>query len=254
MDNRGRSALGLCHPKFDIAALLRSFDNATVVRCGWLDNFFNPKGARNAQRLLDLPKPKFIRVHIINGPGLNNKRPQPHEITAGETNESLVKKLLKGEKRFLAKFRARLEAVKALTEKATATGSLELAISPWLEHAPIPEKAFRVLAEQVEDILPHALIVDNPVRGGFLRGFLREKHGFDPGPCDIVDLDGVDYRDVDLPTYAKKYGKCKACFIWGYGENGIEPGKPWLPPQKRSVFTLRSENKLFRAFVAPDYV
>jgi hypothetical protein len=253
-DNRGRSALGLCHHKFDVDGMIETFDAATKIRFGWLDLFFNARNSNNALKIIKLPQPKFCRVHIINGPGMNNVRTQPHEITYRETTQSVVKKILNDDKVFIAKFRARARALSDIFAQAPA-GTLELAISPWLEHTEIPLKAFVKLAEIILEIIPHALIVDNP-RGVIpcFDGYLKEKHGDKPSTrADIVDLDGTDFEMIDVFSLMRRYSKSKAVFLWGLGENGnSRSDTTWLPPEKRTEFTSERELPCYKHFVRPD--
>ena len=164
--------LGLCHPKFDMAGVLKTFEFATEIRFGWLDLFFNARENKNAITVMKLPKKKFCRVHIINGPGINNNHTQPHEITYKETNASLCAKIQKNDRVFMGKFRKRLAVVKAVCDQAPE-GTLELAISPWLERMPIPADVFNKLAAEVAKVFPTAKIVDNP---------RDPSTGFIPGP------------------------------------------------------------------------
>jgi hypothetical protein len=255
-DNRGRSCLGLCHPRFDVKGLIKSFDGATEIRAGWLDHFFNEKDSKNAATLCSLPHKKFIRVHIINGPGMNNNRTLPHEITFRETHESLCKKIADNDPVFMKKFRARLEAVKKCTDKAPA-GTLELAISPWLERQEVSSEVFGKLANEIRAVFPNAHIVDNPrdVSVPFIIGqmVMRERHGDVPNPTllDIVDMDGTDFEMVDIPKFMHRYENCRAVMLWGLGENGNWAADTWKPPSKRTGWTSSRENPIYKAFVQP---
>lgn len=255
-DNRGRSALGLCHPKFNMALLLRSFEEASEIRCGWLDHFFNARDSKNARLLLAQQKKKFIRVHVINGPGMNNGRTCPHEITYGETTASVCAKVMKADPAFLGKFVARLKVLRSIVDVAPA-GTLELAISPWLEHQPISQEVFARLAMHIAGFFPEAKIVDNPRDPStpFLPGpWYHERHGDVPDPkrLDIVDMDGSDFEFVDVPAWMKRYKNCRAAYIWGLGENGNWAQEGWLPPDKRTGWTTARENPCYRYFVRPD--
>lgn len=251
MSNRGHSALGLCHPGFKFDMLVKSFKDSSVIRCGWLDHFFNSKNSNNAIKLIKLARQKFIRVHIINGPGLNNNRVQPHEITHGYTHKSLVSAIQKNDKRFLDKFRARCKVIGNICAKAPP-GTLDLAISPWLEHQPIPAPVFKTLAAIVKEEIPQAAIVDNPVNGGFVPGFLREFHGDQaPRDIDIADLDGIDAEACDVRAFAERHKTAKACFYWTLRDNGFKPKESWLPPERRKSWIGVREMKLARYFIDP---
>lgn len=255
-DNRGRSFLGLCHPKFDMAGLLKSFETATEIRGGWLDHFFNPKDSKNAVTLLRQEKRKFIRVHIVNGPGMNNGRTCPHEITYRETTQSVCTKVRAGDKAFIQKFQRRLAVLRGIVDQALP-GTLELAVSPWLEHMPIPEDVFKKLATQCSAVFPEARIVDNPRDPStpFIPGpWLHERHGDVPNPknLDIVDLDGTDFEFADIPAFMRRYRNCRAVLLWGLGENGNWAQEAWLPPEKRTGWTSARELPVYRYFNRPD--
>lgn len=248
--NRGISCLGLCHPKYPVDKLIQAFEDAPVIIFGWLDHYFNSEGAKNAIKILSLPKEKFCRVHIINGPGLNNRRVQAHEITRGFTNASLELAIRRKDKGFLRKFKGRLDNLEAILKRAHPA-QMELAISPWLEHIPLKQGTFKILADIVAERFPQAHIVDSPVSGEASAKYLREKHGdkSDPKKIDIVDLDGLDYNLTYLPGYAEKYEAAKACFVWGLGENGNKGSSGWVPPDKRKGFSNDEDFKVYKKFL-----
>lgn len=256
IDNRGISCLGLCHPKYDANALVRLYkeSNVDVIRFGWLDKFFAPDSTKPGL-LMRMQRLKFCRVHIINGPGLNNNRVQKHEISYGYNNKTLEAAILKRDNKFLDKFRKRLIVIKNIAEQAQPN-TLILAISPWLEHAPIQKKTFEILAKEVLQIIPSALIVDNPVRGGFISldgiKVLKEKHGSNPPrECDIVDLDGEDMETVNMRNFGEAFPKALAVYGWGLRENGNHKDKGWLPPEKRVDFPRDRERRLMKYWIEP---
>lgn len=253
-DNRGISCLGLMHPQYDIQQLMNAFADATEIRFGWIDKFFNAGGDEShGAKILSIPKKKFCRVHIINGPGMNNGRTQPHEITFGETTGSLVQKINANDRRFLDKFEDRVKNLKRLVERATR-GELILAVSPWLEHEPIPENSFTKLVQIVHKHLPQALIVDNPRGGGILfPGYLHEMHGTDVpyNRLDITDLDGEDFETIDVRRFGLRSRDCRAAYIWALGDNGNVKGGAWEPPQQRTHWTHGREFKVYKEWITP---
>jgi hypothetical protein len=255
-DNRGRSMLGLCHPKFNVAAAIKGFDNATEIRAGWLDLFFNAKDSNNAIKLMQQPKKKFIRIHVINGSGMNNNRTCPHEITYRETTATLCAKIQKNDAVFMGKFRKRLAVLRGIVNQAPA-GTLDLAISPWLEHLPIPADVFNKLAAEVSAVFPEAKIVDNPrdVSTPFIAGpYFHERHGDVPDPknLDLVDLDGSDFESVDVIKYMHRFANCRAVYLWGLGENGNWGTSNWLPPEKRVGWTSDREQPIYNYFLKQE--
>jgi len=251
-DNRGISSLGLCHPLYDVKKFIGSFKNASIIRFGWLDNFFNPQNSKHAIQVMKLNRSKFCRVHIINGPGMNNGRPQSHEITRGMDHAECVSAIKRKDAKFLQAFRKRVLHVADVVRWAPA-GTLELAVSPWLEHQPIPQEVFETLAGIIREILPQAAIVDNPVTGGFVPGgYLREFHGVNaPRGVDIADLDGIDWEAADLKAYAKRHETAKCCYIWGFRDNGLTAKSSWAPPQKRKDFPRKREQRVYRLWTSP---
>lgn len=251
-DNRGISCLGLCHPKYPMNELMRAFSTASVIRFGWLDHFFNSKNSNNAIRLMALNRPKFCRVHIINGPGMNNGRTQSHEITYKLSHDACVKLIQKQDKRFLQAFRQRVQVVARVVSNAPA-GTLELAVSPWLEHRPMPAQVFKTLAAIIAEELPQAAIVDNPVSGGFLPGYLREFHGPQaPKGIDIADLDGIDWEATDVRAFGERFHNARCCYIWGERDNGQTHKTPWKPPQQRIEWPRAREMQVYRELVRPN--
>jgi hypothetical protein len=253
--NRGISPLGLCHERYPVGRLIKAFERAPVIRFGWIDHTFNPHDSANALRILRLPQPKLVRIHIINGPGLNNNRVQPYEIAFGETSQSLSTKIIQQNEKFLLKFRRRLETLRALLERAS--GETQLLVSPWLEAKQADPRAIRILGDEILKVLPQAQLVSNPLDGRYIPGWLKEAHSNTPDPqgIDIVDLDGTDWERVDLRKYANRFQSLKACFIWGLGENGfdnIEDGTPWKPPLKRTDFSKERSFTQYNYFIRDD--
>jgi hypothetical protein len=236
-----------------VKGFIESCRNASAIRFGWLDNFFNARHSRNAIEVMKLSRPKVCRVHIINGPGMNNGRTLPHEITHGYNNTTLTKAIERREREFMAKFRERLQKVHEVASKAP-TGTLELYISPWLEHGETTQRAFDILADEVRaEFGAEAAIVDNPVSGNFFPGYLKEKHG-EPNPkgLDFVDLDGIDIEAVEGWDWGRRYEQCKVAFGWGLTENGNSKEGPWLPPHKRTNWPTRREHQIYNYFLRPE--
>lgn len=252
-DNRGISPLGLCHPKYPVRELLRCFDSAAVIRSGWLDNFFNEKNSNNARLLCSQPKQKLIRVHIINGPGMNNGRTQPHEISYKETTASLSKKILAGDRRFLAKFDKRVSVIRDIVAAAPA-GTLELLVSPWLEHQPIQKAVFDRLAARVLAIIPNCRIVDNPLRGSAFPGYVAETHDKNANPAnwDIFDWDGVDVEATDSLSVCKRFERLKMVLGWDVRENGLDGKEGWKPPQQRASWPQQRIFTFYRYMLRPE--
>jgi len=251
-DNRGVSCLGLCHPRYPVEGLIKVFQKATVIRGRHLDNFFNSANSKHAARIMRLERQKLWTAIIINGPGMNNGRTQPHEITYRETTASVDRKVRAGNKQFLNKFEARLKHVKSIVSQAPE-GSLELLINPWLEHhESLSKKCFDILANICRQHFPGSRIVDNPVRGGLFPGYVHEKHGSQaPKDIDIADLDGEDWEAADPVAFGERFARAKACHIWGFRDNGMDGEESWKRPQDRVNWPRSRELQVYGCWVAP---
>lgn len=242
---RGISELGLCHPRNKWGQVKKQFSGAPVIVTGWLDNTFNAAGCPNAQKLMLSPKKKIVRVHIMNGPGLRNKRLEPHEIHFGYTKSGLDKKIRQRNPEFLARYIGRLEAVRAITD--THRGKLKLYLSPCLE-CDFSKPARKVLLEQAGLVFPEATLVDNPLKGSCVSGVLCERHGPDKRG-DIVDLDGISLDVVNVKKWAKTVRPVRLRYAWKPCNNGLKQGQKWLPPTKRKNFCKAEDRAQFRAFL-----
>jgi hypothetical protein len=251
-NNRGISCLGLCHPKYPVKGLIKAFQNADMIRGRHLDNFFNAANSKHFIRMMRLPKQKFWTVIVINGPGMNNGRTQPHEITYRETTASVDKKVRNGNKQFLKKYEARLRALAAITALADA-GTLEVAVNPWLEHGNISKQCFDKLAQIARQHFPGSRIIDNPVSGGLFPGYAHEKHGSGaPANIDIADLDGEDWEGVNLVAFGRKHIQAKACHIWGFRDNGMDGEESWKAPQNRHNWPRARDLAMYGCWVSPN--
>jgi hypothetical protein len=215
-----------------------------------LDNFFG-SNTRNVEKILALGKPTVLRIHIINGPGMNNNRTQPHEISYKETTGSLDKKIQVGDRGFLGKFRSRVIAIRQTLSHNV--GPLELYISPWLEFMPISKKSFDTLSDIIMEVLPQAQIICNPRSG---RGFpdrLLEVHSDNGNPrAHIVDLDGKDIEAIDVPAFMTRFANCHVCYGWDVRENGLDGREPWKAPQQRTSWPTSRIFNVYQYFVTPN--
>ena len=100
----GLSYLALCHKSWPCGPSLNAFHGLPVIRTGWIEHTFGSE-CECAKRLLNDPRPKEIRVHLSNGPCLRNRRCGPYEVFAGETIASANRKVIRGDKRLLKKFK-----------------------------------------------------------------------------------------------------------------------------------------------------
>lgn len=224
------SLLALCHKDWPCKSTISLYDGHSKIYSGWLENTF-AKDCKCADELLSDPRPKVVRVHLVNSPCMRNKRCGRYEVLYKETAASASRKVVRGDRRFLAKFDAVLERTAMRIEKSA--GDLRCYISPCLE-CDLYENARRVLANRVSARLPNCTIVDSPYKRRCLRGAVCEKHGANPRlsePC-IVDLDGIDGETIDVQTYANKYTHCDIRYYWEPWMNCIRGD--FIDPRRRN--------------------
>jgi hypothetical protein len=231
--NRGVSDLGMCHEKYDCSQMLARFEKSSVIRTGWVDKTFNPKRCKCLLPLANETKPKEIRVHILNGAGLRNRRLQRHEIHFGHTIKSLEKAILTRNKRFLTKFDRRVLVVKK--ELSLFKNLSKCFVSPVLE-SDFNYRARLILLRRVSQIIPECKTVDNPLNHSCIKGFVCEKHGVFKklNPPYIADMDGTDIDEMDAQEFAKEHSKAEMSLGWAYCNNlnGVEG---FVPPTERNI-------------------
>jgi hypothetical protein len=222
------SYLALCHKKWNCAETLSTFGD--IIKTGWLDNTFGTR-CSCVTKLLDDPRDKILRVHIMNSPCMRNSRCGRYELLHGETARSASKKINRGNRKFLNRYKRR---VRILGKRiAKAKGNVKLYVSPCLE-CDIRGKARKRLLAITASLLPDAILVDNPYRQRCIKGVVCEKHGIKPklsAPC-IVDLDGVDGGVVDVRKWLRTYSHCELQYYWNYGMNCISGS--FVDPRLRS--------------------
>ncbi|CAB4151622.1 hypothetical protein UFOVP591_27 [uncultured Caudovirales phage] len=258
MTIRSISSLGACHPKYPIKQLRKVLEQCGKVQgeipIRWLDLFFNERNSKNVTSLMSLPFRKTLMPAIINGPGLNNNRVQPHEITYGYNQASLVKEIEKKGK-FLLKFEARVKTIKKIADKSTTKQMDLVAINPWLEHGKVSDLAMANLSSIIWQYFLQARIIDNP-RGGspfVVPKYYRELHGFNPDKnLWSNDLDGEDFFAGSLVDYYNNAVKNDVayCFAWDVTQNGMSGKEPaWLPPQKRTYWPTSREFRVYEKWI-----
>jgi len=223
------SFLGLCHKQWNCKQTLQSF-SSTEIKTGWLENTFGSR-CRCGNQILQDPRDKVLRIHLVNSPCMRNNRCGKYEMLYKETARSASKKISRGNRRILKKFRRITLRLKRRLERAN--GNVKLYVSPCLE-CDLNAKARKILLGIVSSYLPDALLVDNPYRQRCIKGVVCEKHGIKPklsAPC-IVDLDGVDGGVVDMKKWLSNYSHCELQYYWNYGMNCISGG--FVDPRLRS--------------------
>lgn len=230
----GLSYLALCHPKWPCKESLMKLSNPKVV--GWLDHTFGTK-CECAKTFLNQPGEKIIRVHLLNGPCMRNRRCGPYEPFYGLTIAQANRLIHKDNRRLLGKVtRASLRLAKLLR----TTEELTCYVSPCLE-CDIDNAARKKLINIVKQHLPQCVPVDNPVHHRCLRDVTCEKHGPKPklrAPC-IADLDGVPLEEVDVEHYLAQTKQCDIQFLWSKPFNCIAQAA-FVDPQKRDCSKVKT--------------
>lgn len=222
----GLSYLGMCNKTWNCDRTLKRWRGEPF---GWLENSFGSECAC-VDRMLATEKRKVIRVHLLNGPCMRNRRCGRHEAFYGYTAASASRAIVRGRGRVVKRFSAILERTKERLSRAN--GKVTCYVSPCLE-CDLYDRARVRLANLVSAALPNCNLVDSPHSGSCLRGTVCEGHGENPSvsvPC-IVDLDGKSAAEVDLNKWVAKYGSCDLRFIWYPWMNCI--GSRFVDPIKR---------------------
>lgn len=230
-ENVGLSYLGICNPTWPCEASLKAYDKLSVIRSGWLEQTFG-RACPCADKLLKDKRPKEIRVHLVNGPCLRNRRCERGEVFHGFTVASANRDLKRPDSTIAKRFDKLAQRLKERLSRAR--GALVCYVSPVLE-ADIKEEQRLALHRIAGAYLPHCTLVDNPHNRPCLPDTVCERHGDNPkvkAPC-ITDLDGVSAYDTHLPTYLRKTAKCDLTYLWAHGFNCNKQGASFSGPPKR---------------------
>ena len=247
-DNHGVSALGLCSPHFDCTSFISAFEEASVIRTGWIDNSFSDSCSCGI-RLLHHHAPKIVRIHIANSPCLRNQRCGVYEIFYGEDPLSADQKIKSREQQLLSRFRRRWAVVKSQIAGAV---NARLLISNCLE-CDLSEESRAVLIEEARAFFPDLEFVDNPMpySGPCLPRTICEYHSSPPpqsGPY-IVDLDGTDFYSIDPVRLSQEHSAALMVLMWTPSFNGAPAGQPFIDPRERVSFPSRLDFDAVRAWV-----
>lgn len=226
---QGLSLLGMCHKDWNCSSTKAMWKGKDELVFGWLENTFGAS-CKCAESLLNDPRPKTIRVHLLNSPCMRNRRCGRYEVLYNETKASASRKIIRGDRRIMSKFNAVLE--RAARRIESSKGNLQCYISPCLE-CDLNERARRHLADAVSNRLPNCVLVDSPYRQRCIRGSVCESHGDTPRvskPC-IVDLDGKDGSEINVAKWVRKYRGCDVSYYWEPWMNCIRGG--FVDPRRR---------------------
>jgi hypothetical protein len=240
-ENRGISWLGqMCHEKTKCSVIERSFEGVATINTGWLYTTFNPNRCKCSPVVLQDSRPKRVRVAICNSTCFpeRGRRCQKFECFAGMTGRQASRAILNDNSKVFQRIDRSISLAKA--DLSTATPPLELFVQPCLECS-ISRDARRKLNEYVAAQFPGVAIVDNPVGGKCLPGYVCEVHGnVRARRGSIVDLDGVDYSKIDKRAFWRKNNQALMALAWKPCANGISGGA-FQTPISRSRFCSQSD-------------
>jgi hypothetical protein len=225
------SYLAMCHKDWNCKATLQTLAAQDAVVTGWIENTFNAK-CPCGDKVLKLPNPKVIRVHLMNSPCMRNRRCGRYEVLYGYSKASASRAVHIRGSRLNRRFNAVLDRFKR--RLATAQAPVQCYLSPCLE-CDLDGPARRALFNRVSIALPSCILVDNPYRQRCLRGFVCERHGHDVPefkPC-ITDMDGLDGTTVSVRRWVANSQQCAIRYYWepwmncntGIGDTFVDPRK-----------------------------
>lgn len=262
----GLSYYALCHDRWPVKDSLDAFETCqnAPIAIVW-NTFGNNFSGLSAWK--DLKKRHLIEVHLLNGPGLRNKRLGKYEALYGYSKESFNTSLIRQDK----KLNDRLTPY--FRDAARTLGQLlpsdrELYVSPDLE-SNLTQPAFHSLMRLVR---PHfdplgARYVWNPdlanPENGYLQGFYYELHGSTKNHnwIDIYNLDGEDIAFKNRPavlsphigedrlhSWLQERTMSRCNFIWLAEFNGLSAGS-FIDPRDRTNFPSRETFQIVRQYL-----
>lgn len=184
------------------------------------------------ETLLETRKVKFLRIHLLNGPGLRNNQLAPNETLSGLSLKKFRRALSARDPSLLELVRS--EARSVCEYLAQKFPHVTVLCSPMLEHNLSPTE-FQILEEVVREAAPSVTIVNNPVRESALpkSQTLREFHGFPTAEAELISLDGSEFSSTP-EHYARRFPNSKIVFWWTKEMNCRKPG-PFIAPSARTA-------------------
>lgn len=230
----GLSVIGLLSPHYDCNAVVAAFGRAPIA-FGYLERTFG-EDRRCLNRLLDHANFAAVRVHLWNGPCVRNGRCGSYETLAGETKDSLNRKLAAGDSALLGKLRSDAVRVRDLLKPHLRAGK-RYYVSGILEHDVTDAAGARRVVQLLREVFgPLGFkIVNSPYTGASSVGAdVREGHGDRPAlaaPC-IADLDGTEV--ADFAAYVSRYKSCELVLGWNNQMNCLADGEAFVDPRART--------------------
>lgn len=229
--DRGLSYIGMCHKSVKKEQVREAFEGRDVLNIHFLSNTFNANGCPAFEELAKDPRPMILHVSLINGPGLRNRRLQKHEYFYGYTIWTASASIRKRDPKALREIDRAIKDAKEIIALRQDRVTL-LRIKPVLE-SDFGAATTKIIYRRVQKQFPKIELIDNPHKSKCIDEFLCETHGRNT-TGDIVDLDGISAKDVDLVKWTKKTEGKVGRFYWINCNNGLTPTEKWIPPLRRT--------------------
>lgn len=245
------SLLGMCHKDWNCDATKDMYRGNDTLFMSWLATTFGTK-CSCVNELLNDPRPKIVRVHLANSACMRNRRCGSYEPFYGYNKTTASRAVIRGDNRLSRYFDNQLTKLKLQFAKSS---NLVCYVSPCLE-CDLNERARRILFNRLSAALPQCIPVDNPYRQHCIEGYVCEGHGTNPTvikPC-IVDLDGIDGKNIDVKKWVDQYRHCDLAYYWEPWMNCIRG--QFIDPRRRdckydSATFIRTRRILCRYFLRP---
>lgn len=233
---RGASLIGLCSKHFDckeIVEVLSTTPSWENVTFGYLAETFGRK-CTCLDRLLALPNPKVVRVHIANGTCFpeRGRKCNRLDVFSGLSQKRAETLLNRNNRKLMRRFRM---AVHRVHGRLSGRQGLTIYYSSTLE-SPFRKRARKRLLGALKGIVGEENLVDSVLKQRCLSDTICEKHGdkfsFKEGQRCIVDTDGISTLVMNEARFESQSKQCEIKFYWSHGFNLIDGGR-FIDPLRR---------------------
>ena len=234
---RGASLIGLCSKKFECNKIIEVLSTTPVeehITFGYLAETFGRR-CRCLDRLLALPNPKVVRVHIANGTCFpeRGRKCNRLDVFSGLSQRQAETLLNRNNRKLMRRFRM---AVHRVHERLSGRQDLTIYYSSTLE-SPFRKRARKRLLGALKGIVGEENLVDSVLKQRCLSDTICEKHGdkfsFKDTQRCIVDTDGIPMCKMNRKRFHDTSRQCELQFYWTGGFNLLE-GSRFIDPLKRN--------------------
>lgn len=230
----GQDYLGAQHPRMQIV------NSSVFIRegspLGTLDWTFGT-GTKKLEDWVTKVKPKYWRIHLLNGPCVRGGNCGKYEPVYGYTMGSLDAAIRSGDRKLTEHVKTRAKLYRDISKRHLETKFL---LSPILEHN-LSDSAWRALADTVKRVWPEVQLVNSPMTfpaERYKRAWL-ESHGQDGNTnVEINSLDGHSASDIDIEKWKERFPDVKILFTHDRIYNGRLASGAWIDPRVRKAFPL----------------